>query len=1071
MSSDDEQPPQPPAPEQAPPEDPPPQPKPPRRKVTELLDVQAPPPARPGDESEHDLVARVRYLAFRRPVLKAVVAAALLAPAAGQDVLEDGDRPFVLLLCTLVTWLLLVATFRIRGGRGPTVKTSPNAGQVMRVWCLVSLLGLLSCCVAVFVRSAGTADVALLLQGVATAGSFAVVWWVRPRRDDKSYDPNAPLPQPSGYEAFIHGQKQVAQPTTQALDRAEETAPEPAMLFRGTAIACSGGGIRSAAFCLGGLQRLRDCDEPGTSLYDGTDRVYAVSGGGYIATALHMARRHSEQDETVQQTIFAPGSPEEDWLRRRSKFLLPTGSTRISGVLSILYGIAVNVTLIGVGLYWVALYVGWVHQRITVVCPQRGPDGAATCLNDGTQAMFDSGRGTAHGGWFWFGWGVLVLGLGMFVLAKVLAKYRGRGRLALASMTQTIVGIGLGVGALIIVLPWLVVVLNNATLENKPTQTVARVMAASRLATPAGCLTAVENDFSTEAVLAWGRATPKQRTDSVPFTYGGCGGSWTDDAVVFAPGGTVALGPEGTWCDMDPQRHPVPSFCDDRPGRGASSLSDTLASWLTAVIALAAGVRSLLKAGQASAPMTRRGAALDVFRRLVVPWLAGGIVVVAAFVVLLVLVRDNLLFPERLEAYRVELYAILVVLAIRLFSDAMLSSLHPFYRERLSDAFLVFRKDSQAQPLPYKVPTHVADNGALKGPNLVVCCTVNISDPDYIPAARGCAPFQFRTGPGELDGEPVEQGLIGISDARLPQGRMRPADAYSATSDPQGLDTTVAAAMAASAAAFSPVVGRMSGRVRPYRMLLALANARLGVWLPNPYLVDPRASVQAEPRDGNERLLWLWRRAVRPGPLRIFREAFGSMTIDDTRVYVTDGGHYDNTAMVEALRDRPRTLFVLDASADAEDSLDALSDAIVTARMDLGLVVRPSPPTAAALLRRDAATSTNVIPRGAQTAVSLPQRASQAWMHLQVSTVRDPETVVSDVWFVKNVRTAEPNLEIDGYAADNPAFPVTSTGNQFYGEYDFEAYRLLGYTNTTKMLDAFSQATGAQDNTAPKKPV
>ena len=92
-----------------------------------------------------------------------------------------------------------------------------------------------------------------------------------------------------------------------------------------------------------------------------------------------------------------------------------------------------------------------------------------------------------------------------------------------------------------------------------------------------------------------------------------------------------------------------------------------------------------------------------------------------------------------------------------------------------------------------------------------------------------------------LDGAPVTGGLIGISDSRLPSGRMQPADAYSATSDPQGLDTTVAAAMAASAAAFSPRVGRMNGRVRPYRMLLALANARLGVWLPNPYLVNPAA--------------------------------------------------------------------------------------------------------------------------------------------------------------------------------------------------------------------------------------
>jgi hypothetical protein len=358
----------------------------------------------------------------------------------------------------------------------------------------------------------------------------------------------------------------------------------------------------------------------------------------------------------------------------------------------------------------------------------------------------------------------------------------------------------------------------------------------------------------------------------------------------------------------------------------------------------------------------------------------------------------------------------------------------------------------------------------------VVCCAANISDRDYIPAARGCAPFLFRTDdvatdpafPGQLS-----TGAIGISDIRLPPGRIQDAQAYSATSDPKGLDTTLAAAMAASAAAFSPRVGRANARVRPYRMLLALANARLGVWLPNPYLVDEDATVRGGPRDWKEQLVWLWKRANKPGMFRVFKEAFGSLSIDDTRIYVTDGGHYDNTAIVEALRDRPRVLFALDASADSPDSLDALSDAIVTARMDLGLVVRPAPETPAELVRHDPDHPVKLVPRGSTTAVEVPDLPRQGWLHLQVFTVADPKTVVSDIWFVKNVRTSEPNLEIDGYAWENPEFPVTSTGNQFYGEYDFEAYRLLGYTNTTHMLDAYATAQHPPDESAPpeRKPL
>src|SRR5581483_7289851 len=55
------------------------------------------------------------------------------------------------------------------------------------------------------------------------------------------------------------------------------------------AICCSGGGIRAAAFSLGGMQYLNSQAEtregkPGT-IYSHTDFVAAVSGGSYIAAS------------------------------------------------------------------------------------------------------------------------------------------------------------------------------------------------------------------------------------------------------------------------------------------------------------------------------------------------------------------------------------------------------------------------------------------------------------------------------------------------------------------------------------------------------------------------------------------------------------------------------------------------------------------------------------------------------------------------------------------------------------------------------------------------------------------
>lgn len=995
--------------------------------------------------SGQHLVEEIRYVGARRPAVRAAAAAVLLLPALGREPLTDVDVPVVLLLVVAVVAGTGWALRRVWAWGTPPPPSIARAQQLLTVATGSALLGLLVCLIAVVWRLAGAATIAILLELAAAALTGWAVGLVRPRRADFE----APAPQPSG-------------------SRSAMTSGAP---FAGTSIACSGGGIRAASFCLGALQRLRQTEPPTSplapqpSLYDQADRVYAVSGGGYIATALHMARRHSPADPATQADLFAPGSPEEDWLRRRSQFLLPSGAALVTGFLSLLYGIAVNLTLVAVILYSVALYAGWLHSNLATVCPGRGPGEPATCLGDGALAVFDS-RG---GPWFFYGWGILLAGLALFVLAKALAKYVKRGRLMGAGVTRVLITSGLAVGLMLVVLPWLMVGLNNAALQNRPTVTVAKALTAARLATPDGCLAAVGADLRRSAELAWQRAPAAKRATSVPFAYGGCGGEWTDDAVVFAPGGVALARPADGYCNSASGAL-TPTFCDDLGGDGKVSLPDSLASWVGAVVALSVAVRGVLggSGAVAGAAVSRRARLGDVVRRVVLPWVASAVIVLVALTILLVALRDNLLRPDRIDVPAV-LLAGMAVLLSRLLSDAMLSSLHPFYRERLSDTFLVRRRDGVAEPLPYALPTHVHQNSALTGPDLVVCCAANIQDRDWVPAGRGAVPFLFRTD-GVHRGAPtasapagIRKGLIGLSDSRLPEGRMRDAEDYSACSDPQGLDTTLAAAMAASGAAFSPRVGRMDKQVRPYRMLLALANARLGVWLPNPYLVEPDGQVAdaAAPPTAGERWQWFVRRLARPGPFRIFQEAFGRLSAYDSRIYVTDGGHYDNTALVEALRDRPSTLFLLDASADAADSLDALGDAIVTARMDLGLVIRPAPGTSMQQVRRDPATLVPVVQPGGQDVVQVPQRAQAGWAHLVVSTVDRPEETVCDVWFVKNVRTLEANIELDTYAAENADFPITGTGNQFYGEYDVEAYRLLGYSNTTTMLAARA-ATGLQ---------
>ncbi|HEX6150247.1 hypothetical protein, partial [Nocardioides sp.] len=287
-------------------------------------------------------------------------------------------------------------------------------------------------------------------------------------------------------------------------------------------------------------------------------------------------------------------------------------------------------------------------------------------------------------------------------------------------------------------------------------------------------------------------------------------------------------------------------------------------------------------------------------------------------------------------------------------------------------------------------------------------------------------------------------GVIG--DRSLPTGGRAKTCDYEAFADFGRRDLTVPAAMAISGAAVSPLVGRASSRTRPVRVLLTVLNARLGVWLPNPYGQPPhvirhalrlRRRYDAGGTDQPRRSSVLaWEAAARvmsvagkPGPYRLLREAFGRPSLSDPKLYVTDGGHYDNLGLLEALRRRPRQVIVIDASNDAANSFGALAEAIATARMDLGVEV-----------------TVDVSPLQA----SGDSRAAKAWA-TGCATYDDSDDV-SEIVFLKAQLVPRLPWDVEHYARENPDFPRRSTSRQFFDEWDFEAYRELGQDLCERML-------------------
>jgi len=538
----------------------------------------------------------------------------------------------------------------------------------------------------------------------------------------------------------------------------------------------------------------------------------------------------------------------------------------------------------------------------------------------------------------------------------------------------------------------------------------------------------------------------------------------------------------------------------------------SVASLLAVLAAIVAVLRSASgkwsTASTATKPLgvllARIGVAL---RHVVVPWLAFLAVVAAGLAVLLRWSVAPLADPGLLARWSLVYTIGGLFLAVMVLTDVNWTSLHHFYRERLSTAFFLRRTASGGlEPVSYDDPLRFSKSGPgpFGGPALVSCAVANVSDPEIVPARRHGTPFVF------------SHDHIGLTDRMLPNSRRSLDSAtYEYAADYKHRDVTIAAATAMSGAAFSPLAGRMQGRIAPYRFVMALANARLGVWLPNPMWVDTTRTVRslirarggdtdvvqpwaALPEEEKAYLVdrslapadlrWLageltaagpdpeqekwatkcreaaeqassWLAGVpvvgsvqsavspsegrsrgvrvvrffsywfgRPTAFRLVKEAAGSTSVYDRKLYITDGGHYDNLGLVEALRRRARVIYVLDASNDDENTFTSLGEAIATARMDLDCVVAVD-----------------------WKPMCKPAEGRAAVAHAR-GTITYSDGASGVLLVVKALLPSELTLDSEVYAARHQDYPRTSTGEQRYGEFDLEAYRALGEQATRAML-------------------
>lgn len=253
--------------------------------------------------------------------------------------------------------------------------------------------------------------------------------------------------------------------------------------------------------------------------------------------------------------------------------------------------------------------------------------------------------------------------------------------------------------------------------------------------------------------------------------------------------------------------------------------------------------------------------------------------------------------------------SLLSLLFFGLVVSANSTSLHRAYSRRLDRAYVVCAgggdaTDAQTAAPPLRLSqVTLRDTYADGVPRLLVCASVNLRE-DESAEGEGCASFVFSA-------DYVGAAAIG-----------------EAASSAVAANLDAATLVAASGAAVAPNMGRYTNQTS--RLALALMNLRLGLWLPNPLVRAPRKPAGGRIRS---RLSTRWHQ---PGPLTTWREALGNLSIRHRYIFVSDGGHWDNSGVVELLRRRCRIIFAVDASID-EYRLANLLRMIALARSELGV--------------------------------------------------------------------------------------------------------------------------------------
>jgi hypothetical protein len=814
-------------------------------------------------------------------------------------------------------------------------------------------------------------------------------------------------------------------------------------------LALSGGGIRSATFCLGVLQGLTKAGPPpsgdgkpaGKALLPQFDYVSTVSGGGYAGgffSSLFVKSRldrsgNLDHADTARQAyrVFAEEPPERlrsevrfdaahpgraalAWLRENGRYMAPNGAG------DMLYAAAIHIRnwfaahyVLGIALVFLFAVLALVRATLLALGLDAGDGSLLKQVHEHEKMLFDSALACGDAcGWkaIWWStvWWLAIPVLALWSLPTGIAfwftQQIGGGR-----STDTPERFTVAVQVAIFIGIALLSLYSAAETSRTAWTNVARLTGAAGLVTLLGAAWYIGTAGRAESVAEHRVLLTRRLKESLVALA-----EVSALAVLDTAAQTIYLQWESLWKLATPAALVgavvwlARRFAEAASQKGDKGLLARMP--LPALGAIAGGTLALLVA---------------LVWALAVQWIRwnGEVPVGSAYT------SSAQLHGAVLVLAWAAAVGLLLSMATGLFPGFLnLSTLQGLYSARLTRAYLGASNSMRFEPGNERLRSvaepckedYLSVEALYDNPNapmhIVNVCLNQTADPgeNLVQRDRKGRPLSLAP-PGGLwldrEGHPMPKS-----------------DKLTEVAAPMSVGDWIGV----SGAAFSTGLGR--GTSVGMSLLLGLANVRLGRWWPTGIHLE-----RVKTRDKG--LRWLFRTQFYLASELLAR-------FHGTRrewQYLTDGGHFENTAVYELLRpDRDVSLVVCcDCGADPDYTFEDLANLTRLARIDFGIELTVDFGAAAdPVLGQVFGTFADF----QATATADSQKGKCAVLVRVSNRFKSDGTALPDarIVFLKPRVLPDSSIDLRHYKATHSTFPQETTMDQFFDEAQWESYRRLG---------------------------